>query len=87
MLYVILFFAPDILHRQRATMREIVDKHFNDNWVVTLYMGWVADLSEMWAPYKAAREALANTLDPDNIAGLKDRYAKRLGEAEQQLDK
>lgn len=41
MLYVILFFAPDMLHKQRAAMREIVDKHFNDNWVITLYMGWV----------------------------------------------
>ena len=33
MLYVILFFAPDILQNQQAKMREIVDKHFPDNWV------------------------------------------------------
>lgn len=33
MLYVILYFIPDILHSQQATMREIVDKHFPDNWV------------------------------------------------------
>lgn len=33
MLYVILYFAPDILHTQQAQMREIVDKHFPDNWV------------------------------------------------------
>lgn len=33
MLYVILFFAPQILHTQQAQMREIVDKHFPDNWV------------------------------------------------------
>jgi len=33
MLYVILYFAPDILHVQHAKMREIVDKHFPDNWV------------------------------------------------------
>jgi hypothetical protein len=28
MLYIILYFAPDILHNQQAIMREIVDKHF-----------------------------------------------------------
>ena len=33
MLYVILFFAPDVLNTQQAKMREIVDKHFPDNWV------------------------------------------------------
>ena len=33
MLYIILYFAPDILHNQQAKMREIVDKHFPDNWV------------------------------------------------------
>ena len=33
MLYVILYFAPDILNSQQAVMREIVDKHFPDNWV------------------------------------------------------
>ena len=33
MLYVILYFAPQILHAQQAQMREIVDKHFPDNWV------------------------------------------------------
>ncbi|XP_033124935.1 WASH complex subunit 5-like [Anneissia japonica] len=33
MLYVILYFAPDILSSQQSKMREIVDKHFPDNWV------------------------------------------------------
>ncbi len=33
MLYVILYFSSDILHNQQAKMREIVDKHFPDNWV------------------------------------------------------
>ena len=40
-------------------MPQIVDKHYNDNWVVPVYMGVMADLSEEWLPYKAAREALA----------------------------
>ena len=33
MLYVIIYFQPDILYSQQAKMREIVDKHFPDNWV------------------------------------------------------
>lgn len=35
MLYVILYFDSEILHNQQAKMREIVDKHFPDNWVNT----------------------------------------------------
>ena len=34
MLYVILFFSPDTLNSKQAQMREIVDKHFPDNWVI-----------------------------------------------------
>ena len=33
MLYIILYFSPSTLHNQEAQMREIVDKHFPDNWV------------------------------------------------------
>ena len=39
MLYVILYFAPQILHAQQAQMREIVDKHFPDNWVSVGHWG------------------------------------------------
>jgi WASH complex subunit strumpellin len=45
MLYVILYFSPKTLHDEMGAMREIVDKHFNDNWIIALYMGHVVDLS------------------------------------------
>ena len=32
-------------------MREIVDKHFNDNWVIAYYLGYYVDLSYQWEPY------------------------------------
>ena len=44
-------------------MREIVDRHFNDNWIITLYMGVAVDLSAEWSRYKAAKQALENTLE------------------------
>ena len=47
-----LFFAPETLHKEPAAMRELVDKHFADNWVISFYMGFVVDLSVMWEPYK-----------------------------------
>mmetsp|Transcript_28154 Transcript_28154/g.84350 ORF Transcript_28154/g.84350 Transcript_28154/m.84350 type:complete len:1190 (-) Transcript_28154:385-3954(-) len=64
MLYVILFFDADILQRRDIMMREVVDKHFSDNWVIPLYMGHVIDLSVEWASYRAAAAALANVLTP-----------------------
>ncbi len=38
-------------------MREIVDKHFPDNWVISLYMGMTVDLGEAWEPYKVCDAA------------------------------
>ena len=58
LLYVALYFSPKTLHEGKAIMREVVDKHFSDHWVVPLYMGERADLSVEWERYKAAREAL-----------------------------
>lgn len=45
MLYVLLYFSVRTLVEEGSTMREIVDRHFNDNWIITLYMGHVVDLS------------------------------------------
>jgi WASH complex subunit strumpellin len=63
MLYVLLYFYPDVLHNKQAIMREVVDKHFADNWVINLYMGITVNLIDAWEPYKAAKAALNNTLD------------------------
>ena len=49
-IFVLLNFCPKILQSENAKMREIVDKHFPDNWVVPIYQGHLIDLTEIWAP-------------------------------------
>lgn len=48
-------------------MREIVDKYFPDNWVISLYMGHTVNLVETWDSFKAAKSALNNTLEIVNV--------------------
>ena len=78
MLYIILYFSPDILHNQQAKMREIVDKHFPDNWVISVYMGITVNLLDAWSPYKAASTALNNTLEPRNVKEQATKYAGKV---------
>ncbi|XP_014242799.1 WASH complex subunit 5 [Cimex lectularius] len=77
-LFVVLFFASNILHNQTSRMREIVDKYFPDNWIVNIYMGITINLIDIWEPFKAARTALANTLETVNIQECASMYRKDL---------
>ncbi|KPI89870.1 hypothetical protein ABL78_1039 [Leptomonas seymouri] len=67
LVYVLLFFCGDTLMQQLPVMKEIVERHFTDNWVVHYYAGYTADLSVAWAAFPAAREALRHTLEPHSI--------------------
>uniref|UniRef100_A0A182JXG8 WASH complex subunit 5 n=1 Tax=Anopheles christyi TaxID=43041 RepID=A0A182JXG8_9DIPT len=67
MLYVCLYFSTKTLHTQPARMREIVDKFFSNNWIVSLYMGITVNLINAWESFKAAKTALTNTLDNANL--------------------
>lgn len=73
MLYVILYFLPEVLDKAKPTMREVVDKHFNDNWVLPVYMGHLADLQKEWASHPAAKEALDNVLTVNFVKMLEGR--------------
>lgn len=87
MLYVILYFEAEILHNQQAKMREIVDKHFPDNWVISVYMGMTVNLLDAWSPYKAASTALNNTLEAGNIREQASKYANKLEKLHIPLEK
>nr|CAD7394522.1 unnamed protein product [Timema cristinae] len=69
MLFLSLFFSPNILHTQTATLREIV---------VNIYMGVTVSLLEWWEPYKAAKTALSNTLDTANVREHSSKHAAKL---------
>ncbi|UYV65164.1 KIAA0196 [Cordylochernes scorpioides] len=86
MLYIGLYFSPDMLHNQQAKMREIVDKFFSDNWIISVYMGMTVNLLEAWEPYRAARSALANTLDTINIKQQASRHQSRVAKLTPQLE-
>lgn len=75
MLFVVLFFQPHILHDECGTMREVVDKFFSDNWVISIHMGITIDLSQEWQHYRAAQEALKNVLQISNVKRLHENNA------------
>ncbi|XP_034940027.1 WASH complex subunit 5 [Chelonus insularis] len=74
MLVIILSFQSSILQTGSAIMREIVDRFFPDNWVISIYMGIVLNLCDWWSPYKAARIALNNTLEAANVKKIAQMY-------------
>ena len=86
MLYVLLYFKADILHKEQAVMREIVDKFFPDNWIISLYMGnMVVNLGEAWQNYKAANDALANTLTASNIKHQSVNHLNKLADVTKEV--
>jgi WASH complex subunit strumpellin len=86
MLYVCLYFAPDILHSSNAVCREVIDKFFVDNWVITMHMGFAVDLTEAWDPYKAAKTALKAALTREVIDGAIAHHATAVPQLAKELD-
>ncbi|KAL7541370.1 hypothetical protein ACHAXR_010852 [Thalassiosira sp. AJA248-18] len=85
MLYVILFFDPIVLREESAKMREIVDKYFNDNWVIHIYAGMTADLSLEWDRFPAAKSALDNVMQVGNVKRMHINNAKLIGQCMAEL--
>lgn len=76
--YIMLYFMPEVLHRETAIMRELIDKHFVDNWVVPWGHGFFADLTLVWEPYRAARVALDTAIPSANARRLTEMHTARL---------
>ena len=80
MIFVLLFMRKKILYEAKSTMREIVDKHFYNMWVIPFYLGYVIDLTYWWKPYKAAKMALNNILDIESIQELTNGFVMKVAE-------
>ena len=80
MIWVILFMRADVLHKAKSTMRQIVDKHFYNAWVLPFYLGYIVDLSYWWKPYKSAWLALSNILDIESIQELASEFSLKQAE-------
>lgn len=66
-LFVVLFFVPDTLTNENAIMREVSDKFFSDNHVLSVHMGLVFNLVDAWDSFRAAKSALGNALDSTRL--------------------
>lgn len=59
-------------------MREIVDKFFPDNWIVAFYMGITVNLIDAWDAFKAAKQALNNTILTENVKEVANKHSRNL---------
>lgn len=80
------FGPPFIVQGSQAKMREIVDKHFPDNWVVSVSLWMSFDLSSIWFVYPAAKAALQDTISKTNIMRLSDYYVQSYHRSMGQLE-
>ena len=87
MLYVLLYFVPELLHKREAIMREVIDKHFPDNWVLAYYMGFYVDLQDAWTPYKAASSALKNIMSKSSVEHEIKKHSTALTGLNTELDR
>eukprot|EP00427_Karlodinium_veneficum_P057306 CAMPEP_0169422020 /NCGR_PEP_ID=MMETSP1017-20121227/66646_1 /TAXON_ID=342587 /ORGANISM="Karlodinium micrum, Strain CCMP2283" /LENGTH=119 /DNA_ID=CAMNT_0009531433 /DNA_START=1 /DNA_END=357 /DNA_ORIENTATION=- len=67
-------------------MREIVNRHFGDAWVVAYALGFTADLLAMWAPYSAAKQALTAAVTPNIVKHLRDQHTQKLADVRKKLE-
>ena len=58
LLVITLFFTPETLEKDKKNMYDIVSKHFHDNYVISIYMGYTIDINEYWKDFKVAHSAL-----------------------------
>lgn len=67
MIYTCLYFKLEIIETNTSTMRQIVDRYFSNKWVISLHVELLVDLRVKWTPFKAASNAISNTINFESI--------------------
>lgn len=83
--FVLLNFVPKLLEKEDAKMREIIDRHFPDNWIIPIFQGHLVDLTEYWKEFGAANKAMANNIYMDNIKKMASGYYKKMKKCQEAL--
>ena len=80
MIFVVLYFQPKVMENKHGLTREIIDKFFDDNWVIPLYTGITIDLFSEWQHYGDTKVALDNILKKETVKMLNQRNSDGLKE-------
>ncbi|GLJ16716.1 hypothetical protein SUGI_0287200 [Cryptomeria japonica] len=75
--YVLLHYSPE-LFASGYVMREIIDRFFQDNWIIPIFMAFTVDLSFAWERYKSAKSVLSSTLAPASVRDLCDKHYSKV---------
>ena len=85
LLIVNLFFTPETLEKDITTMGDVISKHFYDNYVVSLYMGFTIDINEYWKDFKVAHNALDLSKKNNTMKDSIIKKAKKINELDDKI--
>eukprot|EP00803_Ostreobium_quekettii_P004137 evm.model.scf_385.1 EVM.evm.TU.scf_385.1 scf_385:2889-12069(-) len=77
--FVLLFYVPQILHRDAGIMQKVVERFFSDRWVLSWAPGEVVDLGHEWTNFSRARAALSRAIPPARARKLRQQQLERVG--------
>ena len=66
-------------------MGDVISKHFYDNYVVSLYMGFTIDINEYWKDFKVAHNALDLSKKNNTMKDSITKKAKKINELDDKI--
>ena len=85
LLVICLFFVPRVLDKDKKVMYDIVSKHFHDNFVISVYMGYTIDINEYWKEFKEAHSALDFHMKTSALKDKKNYNFRKINELDSKI--
>ena len=85
LLDVILFFCPEVLEKNKRIMYDIFSKHYNDNVVISFYMGYTIDICEYWKDFKEANSIIERDIKANNLREEKNKKLGKIPELDSKI--